>query len=677
MARFFSLRTWCAALLPIVGVGWAALVGVALDAQAIEPVVSRNAVPVRLYEAEGTQRRLLDRFQRYLIQEQWEDVLEIAAKLLQDDRSAVVAVDGHRFVSLGEYVHQHLAKLPHEVLAEYRGLVDSPAEAWYRQGIAKRDQRLLQRVVDEFFCSHWGDEALFALGEFALEQGEYQAARRHWSRISRELQFSTEETVLVYPDTNLDLAEIRARLVLVSLYEGDLERAKNEIEALDTNHGNARGQLGGQEVVFVETLTQMLQQADSWQQPVSRDWPTFAGSPTRTSSNPLARQATYKKLWSQSLGETTGSGRRPFPIVQGNLLLYRNALEVVALRLNNGERVFVSQDLTLQSPTNKAACDTLSGNNRYVFGTTSSMPRRQQTSDPVGRFWGIDLQRDGALSFQHRPEKENVTFVGAPVVVGDRLWVTRQSRNLLARVGIVCFDLASRKQVWQRWLCREITPASGRTEEVATGLLTYDSGVIYSCTNLGAIAAIRASDGQPLWIATYDRASEPAFPAGNDLDCRIPNPCVSSRGMLFAMPTDSQELLALDAATGIVRWRHKRVRPESKILGVASDRLLMLDDGLRTFDLHTGEPDMVKQELDLLGHPVIVSETLYWPIDQSIQTIEIVSGNLTKEPLQLPEPGGANLLVAGEYLVAAGRSQLTVYQAQPVSDESPPESQLP
>ena len=40
------------------------------------------------------------------------------------------------------------------------------------------------RVVDELFCSTWGDDALLALGELALERADYAAARRSWEQIS-------------------------------------------------------------------------------------------------------------------------------------------------------------------------------------------------------------------------------------------------------------------------------------------------------------------------------------------------------------------------------------------------------------------------------------------------------------------------------------------------------------
>jgi len=114
--------------------------------------------------------------------------------------------------------------------------------------------------------------------------------------------------------------------------------------------------------------------------------------------------------------------------------------------------------------------------------------------------------------------------------------------------------------------------------------------------------------------------------------------------------------------------------PEGQILGVAAGSLLVSDKGFRTFDLQTGEPQIHRKELRLLGHPVIVGQTAYWSTEQTIHILDITTGDTAEETLQLPEPGGANLLVAGEYLIAAGPTQITAYQVQTTPDQS---SQIP
>ena len=81
-----------------------------------------------------------------------------------------------------------LAAMPPEARAAYRGRVDSLAKRWYDEGLSRRDPVLLERVVSELFLSSWGDSALLAAGEMALERGDYQEARWCWERISPELR---------------------------------------------------------------------------------------------------------------------------------------------------------------------------------------------------------------------------------------------------------------------------------------------------------------------------------------------------------------------------------------------------------------------------------------------------------------------------------------------------------
>ena len=206
---------------------------------------------------------------------------------MADKSDRVVAIDDNRYLSLRNYCHLQIARLPAEGLAAYRRRVDASAEQSYRDGLANRDEGLLRRVVDEWFCSSWGDDALMALGELALERGDYATARRCWEQISPllsapngsplwlalrdidlnakwpevERRWQTREKPadwLAYPDTQLDLAEVRARLVLASIRAGELDRAALELQVFRRLHPNAAGQFGGQKENFAAVLERLL-----------------------------------------------------------------------------------------------------------------------------------------------------------------------------------------------------------------------------------------------------------------------------------------------------------------------------------------------------------------------------------------------------------------------------------
>ncbi len=124
----------------------------------------------------------------HLAEKQWDDAVETLRQVIQQAGGRMYRLDDHHYIPLTDYCQMQLATMPPEALAIYRGRVDALAKRWYDEGVAQHDSALLQRVIDELFVSSWGDSALLAAGEIALEAGDYQQARWCWERISPELR---------------------------------------------------------------------------------------------------------------------------------------------------------------------------------------------------------------------------------------------------------------------------------------------------------------------------------------------------------------------------------------------------------------------------------------------------------------------------------------------------------
>ncbi len=192
---------------------------------------------IRLNEPDPAVRTQLERVRVHLAERQWDEAIESLRQIMENHGERMVRLDDRRFIPLREYCHVLLRELPPEGLAIYRGRVDAQASEWLKEGLRRRSRSQLQRVVDELFGSSHADDALFALGEIALERGEFGAARGYWERISPKLRADAatplwlqrreyiaarqkrngDETRgsvqaaawLAYPDTNLDLADVR------------------------------------------------------------------------------------------------------------------------------------------------------------------------------------------------------------------------------------------------------------------------------------------------------------------------------------------------------------------------------------------------------------------------------------------------------------------------------------
>ena len=148
----------------------------------------------------------------------------------------------------------------------------------------RRDRQLLDNVVRQAFASSWGDKALLALGEMALEAGDFTPPAGTGSGSCRpSRRRALPNTWPGYPDTTLDLAAVRARLVLVSILEGlgRAGRARSWRQFVRL-HRDARGRLGGREVTYAAALGELAGPERAWPGPKpGPDWPTFAGSPAR------------------------------------------------------------------------------------------------------------------------------------------------------------------------------------------------------------------------------------------------------------------------------------------------------------------------------------------------------------------------------------------------------------
>jgi tetratricopeptide (TPR) repeat protein len=280
-----------------------------------------------------------DRAKTLLADRQWGEAVEILRQLAESSDGKLVGLTDRRYVNLRAWCQLQLAALPADALRLYRARVDPIAQQWYEQGIAERNPRLLRNVVEQAFASRYGDDALMALGEIALESGDYTAARWYWERILPVTPpAGTPHTWPGYPDTDVDLATVRARLVLASILEGATDRAKSESAAFARLHPDARGRLGGHEGVYAQRLKKLLAESTSWPAlPSDPNWPTFAGNPQRNQiASSLADVGSV--VWRHSMaGNAHLKPLGYHPIFVGNTILINDSQRILALQFDTGK----------------------------------------------------------------------------------------------------------------------------------------------------------------------------------------------------------------------------------------------------------------------------------------------------------------------------------------------------
>jgi outer membrane protein assembly factor BamB len=707
--------------------------------------------PPRIDVVSGPTAARLEQARSLAADENWDEAVDIYRSLLAEDSQRVVVVDENRYISLRTYCHLQLSSLPADALAAYRRHVDPLAEQWYRDGIVHRDEALLRRIVDELFCSVWGDDALLALGEMALERADYAAARRWWLQISpllrgpnglapwftlhnidlnahwpeverRWLVRPQPPTWLAYPDTQFDLADVRARLLLVSLRAGQRDRAALELDMFRRFHPQAVGRLGGQDGPYVAALERLLTSASEWPaEPRHRDWPTFAGSPSRSSAAaplgpilvpewampvnlapPKFNRVTPRMNVGGPLGDliddepqaAVRESQRPlccFPIVVDGAVVFGDANGIRAVDVASGEPV-VTSDGTLyrndsldepRLPTRFAAGAavargvpryTLTADDGVVYGRVGQLAttRLEAGDAPAGdRLIGLDLSRDGLLTFSARPRDAAWSIDGVPVSDGRRVFVAMRHSDVTPHAYVACYDASSGSQLWRTSIGSADTPAAGRGDEITHNLLTLVDDRIYFNTNLGVVAAVDTEDGRICWLHRYERLRGEKFTSGLPGPLhfdRDPSPCLYHDGLLIVAPSDAPTIFALDAHTGQMIWATDKLPDGLHLLGVVERNLIVGGNRLAALDVRSGSVRFVWPESEHagirgMGRGAIAGEEVFWPTRHEIYVIHAVTGQRTRTPISLRpiSENGANLAAAHGRLIVAGYDKLIAF----------------
>src|SRR5262249_26244293 len=160
---------------------------------------------------------------------------------------------------------------------------DAPAKKWLDDGAARHDVRLLERVVNEAFCSRPAEQALQTLGDLAFERGEFESAQRWWRLLAPPGHRSgpAGKFELTCSDPSDAGALARAKQILGTLYQGDKTQAKEELEAFRGKHAEAAGMLAGRPGKYGDTLSGLISTKDRFALAASAQspstWNTFAG----------------------------------------------------------------------------------------------------------------------------------------------------------------------------------------------------------------------------------------------------------------------------------------------------------------------------------------------------------------------------------------------------------------
>jgi hypothetical protein len=659
---------------------------------------------VQLDQIDNAVRTQLDRVKSLLADRQWDEAVEILRQLSETSEGKLLDIAPRRFIGLREWCQLQLAALPPEALKLYRGRVDPVAQKWYERAVADRDPKLLRNIVDQAFACSFGDDALMALGEIALESADYATARWNWERIVPNPSPKTAGTVQPnpwpsYPDTNLDLASVRARLVLVSILEGATARAQAELAEFAKLHPDARGTLGGREGRYVQLLESLLAESVSWPAtPSDSNWPTFAGNPQRNKfASPLIdvgvvawrvplRPAVGQvgPMGAKTIGESAREPLSFFPLSVGSRILVNNDQQILALRSDTGKTAWGQSGAIYQSElTGVAIAPTIIsaalGSPRFTttvfrnrlfarMGSTLTNQPEGAAASPSGSLVCLDLAAEGRLLWKIAPEN-GWSFEGTPLADDRGLYVAMRRHDIRPQAFVACFDADSGRLRWRRFICGAETPARGVLPEQTHNLLTLSAGTIYYNTNLGAVASLRTDDGRIAWITLYPRALRGDLAKLAPHWRRDMNPCVLDRGSLLVAPADSPRIFAFGASTGQLLWQTgSEVEDAAGLLGTAGDWLIAGGSRLYWISLKEEDRGRVKHlwpdgpDRPGYGRGILSGPNVLWPTRDKL----FIFDTQTARPRRIVDlaalrASGGNILVAEGRLLIATENELIAF----------------
>lgn len=686
---------------------------------------------VQVDRADGNAVKALAQAKAYLADKQFQEGIGALIRVMETAGGKLVAATPQRYIPLRDACQLQLIALPPEALAAYRKRVDSEAKRLYDEGLARRDPRRLLDLVDRFLASSWADDALNILGEMALESGDPAAARSFWERIvpvtpdagpegnalhgvpgpAMEASLAASgasrrafPTVwLGVPDTQLDLAAVRARLVLASILEGSSARAAEELSRFAKLHPDARGWFGGRETNYVEALSSLRAESARWpRRTPPGDWPTLAGSPDRNGIAPrlvdvagVAWRVPLRDRSAEDQAVTMQGGRpgrvaedpqRPlsyFPVVAGRrVFVNRGNREILALDLATGRPAWGKKAaIFLEDTEEEDAGDPRSaaalGIPRFtatVFGdrlyarmgpAVTGRPHDAPSSGRDGYLVCLDLAGQGKLAWKVAPEP-GWAFEGSPVADAASVYVAMRRSEVQPQAYVASFDAQSGQLRWRQFVCAADTPARGAIAEITYNLVTLHRNTLYLNTNLGAVAALNTSDGRLRWVGLYPRDVKGDLAKPPAHACRDLTPCLYDRGSLYVAPADARSILAFDAASGQLLWQSgPELDDVVHLLGASGDWLIA--SGKRLYWISLKGPDQGRVRhvwpdgtASLgYGRGVLAGDCVLWPTREKIYRFAQATGRLEKV-FDLPPRGcvGGNLAVAGDHLLIATPDEL-------------------
>jgi outer membrane protein assembly factor BamB/tetratricopeptide (TPR) repeat protein len=510
---------------------------------------------------------LVKKANELVTKKEYRKATELYRKVMQEyaDDLYPIAAEGV-FIPASYYAQRQILAYPKKELAYYRVVYDPVARDIYLRAVKRYSILDYQELARRHLATSYGDDALFALGNAAMDGGRYDEARRRYEGIVNDHGPQDEDS----DDITLDRDQVWARLAICHRFLGDESAAAQALSRVAKRGDPAVAQL-------LAKAQKITHDPLALRQREGRKSARYDTLDDVTLSDPMPyATAANRGEWTAPLGGRGWDLPAARPWISGTDVIYKDMNQLHSLSLLTGKpnwvfgpggasydwdrcgRGWASWDpLGLEYDPRQSILvqDGVVLASMFVYG-----PSLAAVDEYTGRLlWAkgpmAAISEDEWLDRYQAAPAPGRGMIVAPVVHDD----IRGLSHLSSSADLAAFETRSGKLLWRTTLARvaplKITQSRypRKIRILSTQPIIRDN-VIYHISNAGVIGAVDAQTGDIRWLTRYpqkktvlDNLASPAPVWDND-------PPLIRGHRLYVTPVDCDNLLCLDTETGRILW---------------------------------------------------------------------------------------------------------------------------
>lgn len=658
---------------------------------------------------------------------QWDTAIANLQDIIDHESDRVVSTEPNdqtpivHYTSAGSVAQARLITWPPEGIAAYRARFDSAASTALKS--AENNPAQLQHILDRYFICPSAKTAALTLIDLSFNAGNFADAFNIAHHFLQD-----------YPQLGPDRPAFLFRVALAAHLLHDDSESHAALAELQSKFPAARSTVNGQSVLLATALVDLLKSPIPTDQRSSDYWPTWGGNNSRDRFITTNMKLVGLPLLTVSLSKpgeafngipndaalqaqedrNSGIWLNVWPVVDGDTLYFQDSSRIAARSIETGLPPHGWNDYSTgpaSAPAGVALTITLTDDSIFAVtgqghgrdeaavrmlmpfgGPSTNIPAQTRlvcldriTGSPRWITESADLPEKGSLRSLH--------LSSCPLVTCSSVFVLARG----GRAGqfndcyLLSFDLKTGKLNWASYIASATLNnygfggSAGAINDLSH--LSASGSQIFVQTNVGAVAAVDAYSGNIAWLDVYSRQAAPTMMSrrfGTIMYAQAKpwtfNAPLVTDGKLFVLPSDSENLLILDALTG-KEIQHIALadfdQPDT-LLAADDNRLLFSsDEKLWCIDWPKYDPTLHASdetqgvfweqdfhESPIQGRAFATSQIVYVPtkrlyrIDMRTgKIIDVVPG--LSQPL--PQNGPGNILATAEKLILTSSAHIDVF----------------